>query len=297
MTTVDLAAIANSATGRKRWSLFRRMSGRHLLVAPALAFVLVLLVAPFCWLAALSLLDGNGQLTLANYVAIASEPTIIRVFATTFQISLAVTALCAVFGYILAFMLSAMPQRLAGICLLFVIIPFWTSILVRTYAWMVLLARRGGINSALQGMGVIEQPLALMYNWTGTIIGLTHIMLPFLVLPLYSSMRTIDSNLIRAAAGLGARPAVVFWRVFVPLSLPGLISGLCFIFVLCQGFFITPALLGGGRVQMIALLIERTAMLNADWGPASALGVTLVAMTAVILSLGWLASHGWRRRR
>ncbi|KQU86392.1 hypothetical protein ASD00_31380 [Ensifer sp. Root31] len=287
-TSASKKSIASSAS--RQW-----VKGKHLLIAPALLLVLLLLVAPFCWLALLSLLDNNGNVTLANYIAIASEPSILRVFSTTLQISLAVTLICGVLGYVVAFMLSVLPPRLASIGLLMVVIPFWTSILVRTYAWMVLLARRGGVNAMLQNLNIIEQPLPLMYNWAGTIIGMTHIMLPFLVLPLYSSMRTIDPSLIRAAASMGAKPAVVFRRIFMPLSLPGLLSGVCFIFVLCLGFFITPVLLGGGRVMMVAQLVERTAVMNSNWGPASALGVALVVLTLAVLSLGWIGARAWRK--
>ena len=202
--------------------------------------------------------------------------------------SLIVTLLSALLGYPLAYLLALMPRKIAAICLLAVILPFWTSILVRTYAWMVLLARRGIVNQTLQDLGVTNEPIALMHNQVGTVIGMTHIMLPFLILPLYTSMLSIDRAYVRAGASLGASPLSVFWRIFFPLSLPGLAAGLCFVFVLCLGFYITPALLGGGRVQMIAMIIERTVTFNASWGPAGALGVILLAATLVVLALAYL---------
>jgi putative spermidine/putrescine transport system permease protein/spermidine/putrescine transport system permease protein len=177
-----------------------------------------------------------------------------------------------------------------------VLVPFWTSLLVRTYAWLVLLQRRGIVNSFLVGIGVVDQPLRLVHNLTGTVIGMVHIMLPFLVLPLYASMRSIDPTYTRAAASLGASPVRAFWEIYFPLSLPGLIAGLVLTFILCLGFYVTPAVLGGGQVQMIAQRIEASVHLFPTWGPASALGVVLLVLTGLIL----LASHRlvlrWRKR-
>jgi ABC-type spermidine/putrescine transport system permease subunit I len=147
----------------------------------------------------------------------------------------------------------------------------------------VLLQRRGVVNSWLQDMGVIEAPLRLMHNFTGTTIGMVHIMLPFMVLPLYATMRSINRDYMRAAANLGASPVRAFWGVFVPLSFPGLFAGIIIVFVLCLGFYVTPALLGGGRVMMWSMQIERNVTYHSDWGAASALGVVLLAMTLAIL--------------
>ena len=133
-----------------------------------------------------------------------------------------------------------------------VMLPFWTSLLVRTYAWLVLLQRTGLINTWGIDLGLWSEPLPLVYNLTGTLIGMVHIMVPFVVLPLYSSMRTIDRSLIQAAANLGASPVQGFWRVFFPLSLPGLTAGSLVVFILCLGVYVTPAVLGGGRVIMVS---------------------------------------------
>ena len=147
---------------------------------------------------------------------------------------------------------------------------------MRTYAWLVLLQRNGIINQSLISAGFIDQPLQLAHNLTGSIIGMVHIMLPFLILPLYASMRTIDTDLIRAAIGLGSTPREAFWRVFLPMSLPGLFAGVVLVFILSLGFYVTPALLGGGRVQMLAQRIESTITIYSNWGAASALGVVLL---------------------
>ena len=155
---------------------------------------------------------------------------------------------------------------------------------MRTYAWLVLLQRRGLINTWLSDLGLIGRPLQLVHNFTGTTIGMVHIMLPFMVLPLYASMRAINPDYMRAAANLGASPVKAFWQIFVPLSLPGLVAGIVIVFVLCLGFYVTPALLGGGRVMMWSMQIEPTSPLR-NWGAASALGVVLLVLTLGIL---WL---------
>jgi ABC-type spermidine/putrescine transport system permease subunit I len=167
---------------------------------------------------------------------------------------------------------------------------------VRTYAWLVLLQRRGIVNNLLIGSGAIDHPLPLVHNLTGTVIGMVHIMLPFLVLPLYAAMRSIDATYVRAAANLGASPMRAFWEIYFPLSLPGLMAGLVLTFILCLGFYITPAVLGGGRVQMIAQRIEASVHLFPTWGPASALGVVLLLLTVSVLLASHMAITRWRQR-
>lgn len=259
--------------------------GLFLLTSPALLFVLMLLVLPTGWLFWLSLIDANGHLTTEHYVRIWAEGAYVDIFITTFQISLLVTAICAVVGYPLAYCLTLAPERWANVMLLGVLIPFWTSVLVRTYAWVILLQRRGLINSVLIDLGVINTPVPLVYNVTGTVIGMVHVMLPFLILPLYASMRAIDNVYVRAAANLGASPTRAFWQIYFPLSMPGFVAGLVLTFILCLGFYITPAILGGGKVQMIAQRIEASVSLFPTWGAASALGVVLLVLTCGFLLL------------
>jgi len=266
------------------------------LCSPALLVVAFLLVLPVGWLFALSILDADGGLTSENYTRIWTEGAYVQIFLTTFKISLLVTALCVLFGYPLAYCLSQLPQRWAGLLLLGVMIPLWTSLLVRTYAWLVLLQRKGLVNAALIETGLIDAPLRLVHNTTGTVIGMTHIMLPFLVLPLYASMQAIDMTYVRAASNLGASPIRAFWDVFFPLSVPGLVAGLVLTFILCLGFYITPAILGGGRVQMIAQRIEASVSLYPTWGAASALGVVLLLLTVGFLVASHLALRRLRAR-
>jgi ABC-type spermidine/putrescine transport system permease subunit I len=192
------------------------------LSAPALLLVLVTMLAPVTWLFGLSFLDDAGGLSLEHYRRMIEQPSYGRTFLVTFQVSLLTTAICIATGYPLAYTMSQLPARVANLCLIAVLLPFWTSLLVRTYAWLVLLQRKGLINEWGIALGWWDEPLALVHNLTGTLIGMVHIMLPFLVLPLLGAMRAIDTDYQKAAASLGASPVRAFWSVFFPLSMPGL---------------------------------------------------------------------------
>lgn len=252
------------------------------LAMPALVLVALVLIVPFAWLSWLSLFDASGALSTENYARLL-RPAYVDSFLTTFKVAGIVTVVCVILGYPVSYLLSQLPERAAQILLIFIILPFWTSVLVRTYAWLVLLQRQGIINTWLTSLGVISEPLPLVNNLTGTVIGMVHIMLPFLILPLYASMKTIDPILLRAAANCGASPAQAFRQVFLPLSLPGLATGVALIFVLCLGFYLTPALLGGGRVAMWSTQIADMIAKFANWGAASALSVVLLVVTGLIL--------------
>ncbi|NOD49659.1 MULTISPECIES: ABC transporter permease [Ruegeria] len=255
---------------------------------PAVLTILIVVFLPIFWLSSLSFFNAAGELSTENYTRIFSSALYRRTFVVTFQISIAVTVICVLLGYPLCYWLTKMPNKTAAILMVFVLVPFWTSVLVRTYAWLVLLQRNGIINSSLMSLGIIEEPLQLAHNLTGSIIGMVHIMLPFLVLPLYATMRNIDGDLVRAAVGLGSSPRGAFWRVFFPMSLPGLFAGIVLVFILSLGFFVTPALLGGGRVQMLAQRIESTITVYSNWGAASALGVVLLLLA---LAMIWLMNR------
>jgi putative spermidine/putrescine transport system permease protein len=259
---------------------------------PALFVVGLLVFVPVGWLFWLSLIDG-GEISLAHYRRIA-DATHFRIFYITFEISILVTALALLLGYPLAYLMSQLSPRWAAICMIFVLIPFWTSLLVRTYAWLVLLQRRGLVNQTLQDWGIIDAPLRLVHNYTGTVIGMLHIMLPFMILPLYAALRSVDPNYMRAASNLGASPVRAFWTVFFPLSLPGVIAGSLLVFILSLGFYVTPALLGGGRVMMVSMKIQQNAGIYFDWGAASSLGVVLLLITFAIF---WILGRFMRIER
>jgi putative spermidine/putrescine transport system permease protein len=257
-----------------------------LLLAPALAVVVVLLLVPLSWLAWQSIYHDG--FTLENYRRIATEPVYWSTFAQTFRISLIVTIVTLLLGYPVAYAASAAPKRWSLIILAMVILPFWTSVLVRAYAWLILLQRTGIINSSLQFLGLIDSPMALVNNEFGTIVATVHILLPFMVLPLYAAMQKIPGELVMAGASLGGSPSHVFYRVFLPLSLPGVIAGVVLVFVLSLGFYITPELLGGGRIFMISNLVSRNVELYNEWGAASSISVVLLFCVFVIF---WAASR------
>jgi putative spermidine/putrescine transport system permease protein/spermidine/putrescine transport system permease protein len=263
------------------------------LTASAFLILSALLFIPVGWLFWLSFFDQDG-FTFENYTRMVVEPAYISVFITTFELSGLVTLLAVLLGYPLSYMIAKLPPRAAALCLTLVLIPFWTALLVRTYAWLVLLQRRGVVNSLLMDWGVIDEPLALVHNFTGTAIGMLHIMIPFLVLPLYANMRAIDRDYVRAAASLGASPTAAFWRIYLPLSVPGLAAGTVIVFVICLGFYITPQFLGGGRVTTISMKIQQNIATYFDWGAASSLGVVLFVVTIAVF---WLFSRLFPLRR
>jgi ABC-type spermidine/putrescine transport system permease subunit I len=258
------------------------------LCLPAIALVVVVMVLPVGWLLWLSFLNDDGSFTLEHYQRLVASKSYVRVFITTFQVSIVTTAVCVLIGYPLAYFLAQLPARIANVCLITVLLPFWTSLLVRTYAWLVLLQREGLINTWGMELGLWAEPLALVHNMTGTLIGMIHVMLPFLVLPLYGSMRAIDPDYVKAAANLGARPSQAFRQVYLPLSLPGLFAGSLIVFILCLGFFVTPAVLGGGKVVLVSMRIATNIELFFNWGASSALGVVLLVLTLGIL---WVSAR------
>jgi len=287
-----LSPDAERPTGRAlNEALISRLARREKLViamlaAPALVLVAVLLMLPVGWLFAMSFVE-KGSFSFAHYSRMAEFSSYWRILLTTFQVSGLVTLICVLLGYPVAYLLTQVGRRLALILLSLVIVPFWTSLLVRTYAWLIILRDAGPINETLRAIGLIEAPLPLLFNVTGTVIGMVHIMLPFFILPVYSVIRGFDWSLMDAAAGLGASPISAFWRVFMPLSLPGVMAGAVLVFVQCLGFYVTPAVLGGGKVTMVAMKIASNVQQYFDWGAASALGVVLLAATLAILILAY----------
>ncbi|HEV2553547.1 MAG TPA: ABC transporter permease [Bosea sp. (in: a-proteobacteria)] len=264
----------------------RREQGLMLLLAsPAVIVILALVVIPVGWLMTQSVYD-NG-FTLEHYRRIFSEDIYWRSFTLTFRIALIVTVMTLILGYPVAYAAAHVKRPWDVLILSFVILPFWTSVLVRAYAWLVLLQRTGVTNQMLEGLGLISEPLALVHNELGTIIATVHILLPFMVLPLYSTMQKIPRELMLAGASLGGGPLHSFLRIFLPLSLPGVVAGLTLVFVLTLGFYITPELLGGGRTIMISMVVSRNVELYNEWGAASAVGVVLlVCVLAIFMAVG-----------
>ncbi len=208
-----------------------------------------------------------------------------RILVRTFEISLVVTLWCLVLAYPLAYWLSTLPARTANVLMILVLVPFWTSILVRVAAWIVLLQSEGLVNHALIGLHVINQPLALLFNRTGVVIAMVHILLPFMILPLYSVMKSVPPTYLRAAVSLGSAPLAAFFRVYVPQTYPGIGAGALLVFILSIGYYVTPALLGGPDDQMLSYYIAQYTNVTVNWGMACALGALLLAATLVLYAV------------
>lgn len=222
---------------------------------------------------------GKAGLTLDNFREVFEASAYLKVLGSTFRIALITAAVCVLLGYPLAYWIRRLPPRWQMVALALVVIPFWISILVRTYAWIVVLGNAGIVNRSLIALGLIDEPLSFLYNELGVIIGTVNVLLPFLVLPLFAAMLKIDEQLLRAAETLGASPWTVFWRVFFPLSVPALAAGAVLVFILTLGFFITPAVLGGGRVPMVANMLDLFVNQMPNWDLASAISTVLLVVT------------------
>jgi putative spermidine/putrescine transport system permease protein len=260
-----------------------RIDSRSWLVAPAAALLLVVFVYPVFWLLLRSFSDPTWG--FQNFRILIERPVYLRALWNTVVVSGTVTAVCLLLGYPLAYTIANAGPRLRRLLIFAVLIPFWTSLLVRTFAWMVLLQQKGLINQTLLQLGLIERPLTLIYNRIGVIVGMVHILLPFMILPLYSVLTRIDPTYSSAAASLGAPPVSNFLRVYLPLSLPGVLTGTVLVFVIGLGYYITPALLGGPGDTMIAQLIEAQVAEFGRWGLAGALALILLLGTSVTVIL------------
>ena len=203
--------------------------------------------------------------------------------ARTFWISLWVVVICIAIGYPIAYLIATSGGLTARLLLLLVLLPFWTSLLVRTTAWVILLQKEGVVNGALVGVGLVDEPMQLIFNRFGVYVAMAHILLPFLVLPLYSVMVSIPPSHMRAAASLGATPLSSFLSVYLPQTMPGLVAGCTLVFILCLGFYITPALVGGPRDQMLSYLIAEFATRTGNWGMSSAIAVILLLSVALLI--------------
>jgi ABC-type spermidine/putrescine transport system permease subunit I len=271
------AAVARRVTSTKRdWA----RALRHLLLA-APAVILLGCIFGYPILRLLTLGATGGSFLPYRQVLGGDGPYLLVLWATL-RISLATVALCVLLGYPVAYFLATASRLWRTIGFVFVLLPFWTSMLVRTYAWIALLGRNGVINRTLIELGIIDQPLQLLYNFGGVLIGIVHVLLPYMVFPIYASLVRIDPNVVLAAEGLGAGGFAVFWRIYLPLTASGVFAGAALVFTLSLGAFVTPALLGGGRIIMIANLIQQEISQFIDWPLASALAGILLAVVLPI---------------
>jgi ABC-type spermidine/putrescine transport system permease subunit I len=227
----------------------------------------------------------DPDFTLKHYTRFFTGGLYLTVLWRTLIVSLITTICCVILGYPVAFVLARASGGVKFVVIALVLIPFWTNILVRMFAWIELLGRNGIINRYLLEAGLIGAPLPLLYNMFSVVLGMTHVMLPYLILPCYAVMVAIPSNLSDAAANLGAPPYKAFWRVYFPLSLPGLGAGALLVFIISIGFFITPALMGGANDTMLAQVIESQVNETFDWGSAAAMSTILLALTIALYFL------------
>jgi len=277
--TISRASSQTTAFGRGAFSRYPNLRNLAFTV-PILVVLLILFVLPISRIIVRSFYESG--FTLKHYLHILHTPVYFRIFIITFRIAFLVTAICLVAGYPVAYLLSKVSPRRGNLLMIFVMLPFWTSILVRSYAWMVLLQREGIINSVLLKLGLIDAPIKMMFNSIGVTVGMVHVLLPFMILPLLAVMKGVDRNLLKAAENLGASPFVAWWKVFFPLSLPGVGAGSLLVFMMAIGFFITPSLLGGRTDVMISMAIEAQVNDMVNWGLASSMAVVLLGVTTAI---------------
>jgi ABC-type spermidine/putrescine transport system permease subunit I len=249
-------------------------------VLPALAFYVFVYVYPLSRLGAWSFF-AHG-FTLRFYGELFAEPAYFLALRNTLEISVLVTLLSLLLGYPLAYLMSTTTPRARNLLMALVLVPFWTSILVRTFAWMVILGNNGIINKALIALGIVEQPVRLLFNMIGVQVGMVHVLLPFMVFPLYAVMSRIDPSVTRVARSLGATPGRAFLHVFLPLSLPGIAAGCVLVFLLAIGFYVTPALLGGPGQITLATMIDMMITTFLNWGFAATLGIVLLIVVGGI---------------
>jgi len=259
----------------------RKRKRGYLLLLPLMVFLAAFFLFPLVRVVQFSFL--SPELTFKNYHALVDTNIYLRVFVATFRLGVTVTLSCLIMGYPVAYLMANVKPRLERFLMILVIVPFWTSLLVRTYAWMILLQRSGLLNNFLSKLGLISEPLKLMYNTFGVNVGMINILLPFMIITMHGVMKGIDKNLLKAAQNLGASRFRSFVRVYLPLSLPGVTGGALLVFVMAIGFYITPSLMGGLRDFTVSVVIETTINKLLDWGLASALAVVLLVITLAMV--------------
>ena len=277
---VQPASLALAVTRPRTAPLDWRRAVPLLLAAPLLIYMLVFYALPVVVMLLRSVNDPTW--TLANYATLLDDVVFQKTFWITINTSVTVTLGCLILGYPVAMGLVR-AKSMAPLILVIILLPFWTSVLVRSYAWMVLLGRHGLVNEALLALGMIDRPIRILNTPLATQIAMIHILLPYMILPIANALRQIDPSLIRAASGLGATPFMTFRQVIMPLSMSGVAAGTLLTFVLALGFYITPAMVGGPRDITLSMLIaQQVEQLN--WAYAATLSAVLLATALAILA-------------
>jgi putative spermidine/putrescine transport system permease protein len=254
-----------------------------LLILPALVLMLVFYAYPLAEVLWISVTEPEPG--LGNYERLFTSAAVQRVWMTTLRICVITTVITLLCGYVVAYAISSAPPKMQRWMFLLVLLPLWISVLVRAFAWVTLLRRQGLINEALMGAGLIDEPLRLIWNEFGIAVGMVHYMIPYAVLPLYASMRDIDPRLVPAARGLGASRFEAFRRVFLPVTRPGIIAATVLVFIFSLGFYVTPAILGGGRTLMIAEYIKLQILDLIRWGLGTMMASTLLIAILLLLAV------------
>lgn len=257
-----------------------------LLLAPALAVLLLVFLVPLLWFLAESLGEfGSWSDVIEQTQAVVTSRAMQQSMFITAQIGLITTVAVLLIGYPLAYAMLRAGRLAFRLIIACVLLPYFTSIIVRTYAWMVLLGRTGVLNQVLEGLGITSGPLQLLYTRGAVVVGMTYVLLPYMVLTLYGAMRGVDPLLLQAASGMGASAPRVFFRVFLPLTLPGVFAGALLVFILAIGFFITPALMGAPEDMMAGVLIERQVELANNWPVAAVMSIILLVATLAVYAV------------
>ncbi|MBB3237095.1 ABC transporter permease [Phyllobacterium endophyticum] len=273
-----MATVSHTQTyRRKSW-------GAVFFILPLLILVVIGFDIPIVTIFNYSISSADGY-SLDNFYELVTTPVFAKVALNTLRITVMTTVIVAIAGYILAYWISTLPKTGRMIALALVVLPFWISVLVRTYAWIVVLGNAGIVNKTLQSLGLTAAPISFLYNDLGVTIGMANIQLPLLVLPLYAALIRVDQRHMQAAASLGASKRVIFWRVFFPQTLKAYLAGIMLVTIVSIGFYITPAILGGGRVPMMSNVIETYINTVPRWELASAIAVILLFVTLGLFAI------------
>lgn len=274
----------------------QKLQGMVATISPVYIWLGLFLVIPLALIILVSFMkrgvygDINYTFTLENYAALI-DPLYAKVFVTSLIIAIGTTLCCLLIGYPFAYFIARTPKSIRNFLMILIIIPFWTNSLVRTYAWIMILRNEGLLNNMLLSIGLIKEPLQLLYSYGSIFLGMTYTLFPFMILPLYSSIEKLDNNLLEAADDLGATPAKTFINITLPLTLPGIVAGSLLVFIPSLGFFFIPDLMGGGKHMIIGNLIKNQFLTARNWPFGAAISIILILLTLLVV-LGYLKLVG-----
>ncbi len=270
------------------------MKNGKLLVIPTVAWLSIFFVIPLLIVVAVSFASRTAygqvffQLTISNYIRFL-EPLYLSIFAGTLFTAILTTVLTILMGYPLAYYIAQLPKKWQQPALVLAMIPFWINFLIRSYAWVIILRSQGVLNTLLLKIGVIEQPIQLLYNDTAVMLGMVYALLPFMVLPIYVSLEQLDHRLLEAASDLGAKPFTAFRKITLPLTIPGIAAGTILVFISSLGMFVVPDVMGGAKSALIGNLIQNQFLSARDWPFGSALSIVLAVLSLVLIMLYYKA--------